>query len=125
MSRPVPPPPAGRGRWRKRAPWIVLVLFLPVAFLGLVTHANEYKSWGGGGVDCDGPFLLVLAEPAAIVYAILAVIFIRRALVRRSWMSGVAVVFCAALVAGLLGNIREARAELKDPGYREVCEGRS
>jgi hypothetical protein len=115
--------PAGSlGRLAQAAPRAVFVLFLPVAFLGLLLLPNEYRSWGGSGVDCDGPFLLTFAVPAAIVYALLGLVFMRRALVLRSWVSAVAVVFCALLVAGLWGNIREARVELADPDHRLVCE---
>jgi hypothetical protein len=110
--------------WRPAVPWAVFVLFLPVAFLGLVLLPNEYRSWGGSGVDCDGPFLRVFAIPAAIVYALLGSIFIARALMLRSWAAGVAVVFCGLLVAGLCNNIRKAQAELEDPDHRQVCERR-
>jgi hypothetical protein len=112
-----------RFHWRAAAPWIAFVLFLPLAFLGLISQANEYGSWGAGGVDCDGPLLLMFAVPAAIAYALLALVFTRRAVMLRSWVSALAVVCCALLVAGLGSNIRSAQAELEDPGYREVCEG--
>lgn len=112
-----------RGQWRERAPWVFFVLFLPVAFMGLILLPNEYRSWGGSGVDCDGPFLLVFAIPAAIVYAFLGLVFTGRMLMLRSWIAGVALVCCGLLVAGLWGNIRQAHAELEDPGHRQVCGG--
>ena len=110
-----------RFRRRPAAPWTVFALFLPVALLGLMLQANEYRAWGGSGVDCDGPFLLVFAIPAAIVYAVLALVFTRRAVMLRSWGSGVAVILCGVLAAGLWSNVRAARAELEDPGHRQVC----
>lgn len=112
-----------RFRWRRAAPWIAFVLFLPVALLGLMLRANEHRAWGGSGVDCDGPLLLVFAIPAAIAYAFLALVFTRRAVALRSWASGAAVVLCGLLVAGLGSNIRAAQAELEDPGHRQVCGG--
>ena len=97
------------------------MLFLPVALMGLLLLPNEYESWGGSGVDCDGPFLLVFAVPAAIAYALLGLLFTGRAVMLRDWTSGLAVLVCALLVAGLWTNIRKAQAELEDPGYRQVC----
>jgi hypothetical protein len=111
-------------RWRQAAPWAALVLFLPVAVLGLTLLPNEYESWGGSGVDCDGPYLLVFAGPAAVVYALLTLVFGVRAVRRRDWAPGLGALLSALLVAGLWGNIREARAELADPDHRLVCERR-
>lgn len=98
------------------------MLFLPVAFLGLALLPNEYESWGGSGVDCDGPFLLVFAVPAAVVYALLTLVFGIRTVRRRDWVPGLGALFCVLLAVGLWGNIREARAELADPDHRLVCD---
>lgn len=111
-----------RLRWRQAAPWAVFVLFLPVAFGGLLLLPNEYESWGGSGVDCDGPFLLVFAVPAAVVYALLTLVFGVRSVRRRDWVPGLGALLSVLLVAGLWGNLREARAELADPDHRLVCE---
>ncbi|HEX6038098.1 hypothetical protein [Longimicrobium sp.] len=120
MSRP----PRRPGRVCEAAPWAVLVLFIPAAFLGMVMQANEYRGWGGGGVDCDGPALLAFAVPALVVYGLLALVFARSAVRRRAWVPGLAALVCAALLAPLWSNVREARAEERDPAYLEVCEGR-
>lgn len=114
----------GRNRWRGAAPWLALALGLPLAVMGLALQANEYRSWGGSGVDCNGPFLLVFAVPAAIVYAFLALVFLGRVLVLRSWTAALAAAFSVLLVAGLWENIRQARAELSDPDHQLVCERR-
>lgn len=114
-------PPRARGRGV--ALRVLLVAALPLAFLGLVSRANEYRSWGGGGVDCDGPSLLVFAWPAAVVYALGALVFIRRCIRRFRVGPALAAVLCLLLVAGLAANIRAAHRELNDPDHRLVCEG--
>lgn len=111
---------------RRAAPWIVFVLFLPAALFGLIIPANEYESWGGSGVDCDGPAaILFLAFPAAVAYALVAIALARRAIRLRGWIPGVAALFCVLLVALLARNIRAANAESADPVNQEVCAGRS
>lgn len=108
--------------WSGTLFWGVLILFLPLAFVGLVALPNEYESWGGSGVDCDGPAAIALAAwPSVIVYGIAALVFIRRAFRRRSWTSGAAVVACALLLVGLAKNIRAADREAAEPSYREIC----
>lgn len=117
---------AGRGErrisWRGILFWGVLVLFLPLAFVGLVALPNEYESWGGGGVDCDGPAAIMLAAwPTAIVYGLAGLVFILRAFRRRSWGAGVGALLCVLLVFGLTNNIRAAAREAAEPSYREIC----
>lgn len=107
---------------RRAAPWIVFVLFLPAALLGIALPANEYESWGGSGVDCDSPAAIVgLALVAGTAYALVAIVFIRRAIRRRGWVPGVAALFCVALLALLARNVRAANAEAADPNHQEVC----
>lgn len=115
----VPGMPSDRAR--SVALWGTLALFLPLAFVGLVLSANEYRAWGGSGVDCDGPMLLGAAVPAAVVYTLGALVLARRAHGRRSWGAGLAAVLCVAIVALLGLNIRSALRELNDPAHREVC----
>lgn len=117
------PAALGPRSWRKRdvALWAVLVLFLPVAFLGLVIQPNEYASWGGSGVDCDGPALVAFAVPAAVVYGLGGLLLLRRTVRRRSWGAGIAALACAALVAGLVANTRAANREAAQPYYIETC----
>jgi hypothetical protein len=102
--------------------WSVLILFLPLAFMGVVALPNERTSWGGGGVDCDGPAAIVMAAwPSAIVYGVAALVFTRRALRRRSWGGGVGALLCLLLVAALARNIVAANREAATPSYREIC----
>lgn len=109
---------------RGMVPWGVLALFLPPAFMGIVALPNEYRSWGGSGVDCDGPLLVTWAVPAAVVHAVDALVFISRVFRHRSPGAGVAAAACLLLVAGLVANVGAARRETKDPDYRLVCQNR-
>ncbi len=110
-----------RRRWLNVLFWALLVGTLPLAFLVLISLPNEYRSWGGSGVDCDGPAVAVLGYPVAVVYSFGALVFIRRALRRFRWGPAVAAVLCLALVWGQVAKIREAEREVRDPGYQEVC----
>jgi hypothetical protein len=38
--------------------YTALVVGLPIVVLGQLP-ANGYKAWGGGGIDCDGPGLVL------------------------------------------------------------------
>jgi hypothetical protein len=116
----IPPIP-----WRGVVFWGVLILFLPLAFLGVVVPANEYASWGGGGVDCDGPAgIWFSAVPAMIVYGLAALVFIHRAFRRRSWGAGMGALACLLLVLALANNLGNAYREAAQPYYSELCLGR-
>jgi hypothetical protein len=111
--------------WRGVVFWGVLILSLPLAFLGVVGMANEYASWGGGGVDCDGPAAIWFsALPAVVVYGLAALVFIRRAFRRRGWGAGVGALACLLLVLALANNLGNAYREASQPYYSEVCGSR-
>jgi|JI6StandDraft_1071083.scaffolds.fasta_scaffold367466_2 hypothetical protein len=98
-----------------------MLLGLPLAALGLLLLPNEYESWGGAGVDCDGPSLLLFSVPAVALYLICAIAFIRRGLLNRAWPSFAAAIVCVLLV-GLLGaNSIAAVKELQRPDHRASC----
>ncbi len=109
-------------RWQNVVLWGALILSLPVALLGMLLPANEYASWGGSGVDCDGPAAVVIAAfTAIIVYGLAGLVFIRRTVRGRRWGAGLAAVACIALVAGLGNNWRNANREADTEHYRQVC----
>lgn len=109
-------------RWQNVVLWGALILGLPFALLGIVLYPNEYASWGGGGVDCDGPVGVVAAAFVAIlVYAPAGLVFLRRAVRGRRWGAGLAAAACIVLVAGLANNWRNANREAATEHYRQVC----
>lgn len=109
-------------RWQNVVLWGALILGVPFAFFGTVLHANEYASWGGSGVDCDGPAAIVTAAFAGIlVYGPAGIVFIRRAVRGRRWGAGLAAAACIALVAGLANNWANANREAGTEHYRQVC----
>lgn len=109
-------------QWRTVILYGILILFLPVAFFGIVALPNEYRAWGGHGVDCDGPFLLAAAIPAAGVYGVGAVLLLRQAWARSSTIAGVLAAMCVLLVGLLCANIFGAYQELNDPNHKLVCD---
>ncbi|HST59018.1 MAG TPA: hypothetical protein VLK84_10025 [Longimicrobium sp.] len=109
-------------RWQNVVLWGALVLGLPFALFGMLMPANEYASWGGGGVDCDGPGVVVmLAFFSSLVYGVAALVFIRRAVRGRRWGAGLAAAACIALVAGEVNNWGNANREASTSSYREIC----
>lgn len=109
------------GRVKNSWPWVLLVLGLPLAAVGLLLLPNEYESWGGSGVDCDGPFLLVFALPALAIYLVCSFALLRRTVLAKSWMAAIAALFCLALVVALGANGFSAIKELQRPDHRASC----
>ena len=109
------------GRVKSSWPWVLLVLGLPLAAFGLLLPPNEYESWGGSGVDCDGPFLLAFALPALAIYLVCSIALSRRTVLARSWPAAIAALFCLALVLALGANGLSAINELRRPDHRASC----
>lgn len=100
---------------RVRRPWAVLgyavlVLALPIAFLGLMP-ANEYKAWGGGGIDCDGPGPVLFFGIAAIAVYLTGALLNGRHFRKpaRLLISAACVLVCLALVPNVVDAFREQR----------------
>jgi hypothetical protein len=102
-------------------PWMLLLAGLPLAAFGLLLIPNEYESWGGAGVDCDGPFLLVFSIPAIVLYLICIIAFARRCLLTKTWPSFLAFTFSIVLFGFLTANSIAAFKELRLPDHRESC----
>ncbi|MDH7803336.1 putative membrane protein (GlpM family) [Rhizobium sp. AN70] len=93
----------------KMSGYAILIAMLPVAFLGIVGTANEYRAIGVDAVDCDGPLsVLLFAVPAMAVYGVSGSIFLYRFRRRGSLILGV---ICGLIFAALLWNIGDAVAE--------------
>jgi hypothetical protein len=56
---------------------LIVIIFLPVALLGLMVPVNEYREQGvSGAVDCNGSLtLLLFIVPSLVVYAAGAVYY--------------------------------------------------
>ena len=109
------------GHIRTYWPWILLLLGLPLAALGLLLVPNEYESWGGAGVDCDGPLLLLFSIPAIALYLICAIVFMRRGLLTRTSTSFAIATVCVLLVGLLSANSIAAVKELQRSDHRASC----
>jgi hypothetical protein len=90
--------------------YTALVVALPIAVLGLMP-ANEYKAWGGGGIDCDGPGLVVFFGVAALViYGAGAVLNGRHfGKPLRLLVAGACVLVCLALIPNVADALKEQR----------------
>ena len=104
-------------RIRKILGWTLLLLALPVAIFGSVLPANEYKEWGIGALDCDGPIgVYVFAVPALVVYgAGLAI----NALRWRKRANLVVAILCLLTCLFLITNL--VRAAREDYSQQEEC----
>lgn len=98
-----------------RRPWAilgyaVLVLALPIAVLGLMP-ANEYKAWGGGGIDCDGPGPVLFFGTAALAVYLAGALLNGRHFRKpaRLLISAACVLVCLALVPNVVDAVREQR----------------
>lgn len=107
---------------------LIVIIFLPVALLGLLLSVNEYHDQGiAGGVDCNGPATVMLfAAPSLVIHAAGAVYY---ALLlkggRRSLLAAVLMVLCVLMASASGGKAWAAYGEKSRPEHRETCgEGR-
>ncbi|WP_018425913.1 hypothetical protein [Hoeflea sp. 108] len=98
-----------RRRWAVFG-YAVLVAALPIAFLGLLP-ANEYKAWGGGGIDCDGPGPVLFFGAVAIAIYGAGVVLNGRHFRRpaRLLIAGACALVCLAMVPNVADAVREQR----------------
>ena len=103
MSGPEPPP-----RRRKWLGIAVLIAALPIALLGIVTPANEYRAWGLDAVDCDGPLgVMLFAVPGLLIYGVGAVAYGSRYRSRLNLVvTGICLVLCLFLGANLMDAVK-------------------
>lgn len=90
--------------------YAALVLALPLVFVGMMP-ANEYKAWGGAGIDCDGPGPVLLFGVAALaVYLVGAVLngrhFRKPA---RLLIAAICALICLVLAPNIVDAAREQR----------------
>lgn len=90
--------------------YTALLAALPIALLGLLP-VNEYKAWGGAGIDCDGPGpVLFFGALALAIYGAGAVLngrHLRKPL--RLLVAGICVLVCLALIPNVADAVREQR----------------
>ncbi|WP_107676508.1 hypothetical protein [Agrobacterium sp. LAD9] len=100
--------------------YAVLIAVFPVAFIGIVGTANEYRAIGIDGIDCDGPAsVLLFAVPAMAEYGISGAIFFYRFRRRGSLILGIT---CGLICLGLLWNIWGAIAEQWKNTAEATCQ---
>jgi hypothetical protein len=102
--------------------WAML-LFAPIALLGIVYPVNHYQAIGTeGAVDCDGPLgVLLLAIPSLIVYVKGFIAFARSVRFRRGVVNICMVVLSACVCFGLISNSVAAAIEHNSQAHQEVC----
>jgi len=99
--------------------YALLIIALPVALMGLMP-ANEYKAWGGDGIDCDGPGLVFFFAGLGIaLYGVGALVngrHFRKPL--RVAVACVCLSVCMALGVNIVAAIKEQRLNDAVP---EMC----
>ncbi|PPK44459.1 hypothetical protein B0G57_10839 [Trinickia symbiotica] len=109
-----------------RREWLVLVLivvFAPLALLGMLSFPNEYEAMGSGGIDCDGPIqVLMCSIPALIIYLVGLACFIGKAWRYRQATNVVAATVCVVVCAALMINVALACRYYFNSEYQSVCE---
>jgi heme/copper-type cytochrome/quinol oxidase subunit 2 len=103
---------------------LIIIIFLPVALLGLMASVNEYRDQGvSSAVDCNGPLTVMLfIVPSLVVYAAGAVYYaVLLKGVRRSLSAAVLLVLCAVMVYATGGKARAAYSEMNRSEHQETC----
>lgn len=99
--------------------YVALIAMSPVAIIGIVGTANEYRAIGVDAIDCDGPAsVLIFAVPALMVYAAATFIFLKRRGRRRVLVLGA---LCGLISLGLIWNIGNAATEQWRNDKQHVC----
>ncbi len=103
---------------------LIVVTFLPIALFGWAASVNEYRDQGiGGGVDCDGPFTVMLFNaPSLAVYAAGAVyygVLLKGA--RRRVLAAVFMALCVLMASAAGRKVWAAYREKARPDHRETC----
>jgi glucose uptake protein GlcU len=102
---------------------LIIIIFLPVALIGLIASVNEYRDQGVSGVDCNGPLTVMLfIVPSLVVYAAGAVYYaVLLKGVRRSLPAAMLMVLCAVIMYAAGGKARAAYSEKNRPEHQETC----
>jgi hypothetical protein len=99
-----------RKGWLAWLGYSALIAALPVAMLGAVSEANEYRAMGVDALDCDGPLgVLLFAVPAILI------------LWYRRLRSAVAACLRGLICVPVAINIGAALRESNRPDVREGC----
>lgn len=111
-----------RKGWLAWLGYSALIAASPVAMLGAVSEANEYRAMGVDALDCDGPLgVLLFAVPAILIYGAGAIISARRYRRSRRLRSAVAACLCGLICVPVAINIGAALRESNRPDVREGC----
>jgi len=102
--------------------WVMLI-FAPLALVGIVYPANQYQAIGTeGAVDCDGPLgVLLFAIPSLIVYVTGFIAYARSVQYRRGVGNICMVVISASVCFALISNSVSAVIEQNSQSHQESC----
>lgn len=104
-------------KWIER---LVLIAVFPLALLGSLLSANEYRGQGIDAIDCDGPIgVLLFAVPAILICMWgLWLIAFRPSYARYRWVT--ALLICL-LCLPLAANIVNAAGEMSKNAREAAC----
>ncbi|WP_027683143.1 hypothetical protein [Rhizobium leguminosarum] len=101
---------------RAFASYLILLLAMPLAAVGVVSPANVYRAQGIAAPDCDGPLqVLIFAVPAIMIYGAGALLAYRGGRRFHRLVS----LLCLIIALATVPNIAEAVHEL----YRNAADG--
>jgi hypothetical protein len=99
---------------------LIVIMFLPIALLGLLLPINEYEIEGLNSLaDGDGPLgTMLLIGPSIVVYLAGAIYY---ALVLKGKRRVVLAMLCAVMIVAVGGKAWAAYRETTRPVYRSHC----
>jgi hypothetical protein len=99
---------------------LIVIVFLPIALLGVLLPINEYEVEGLTSLaDCDGPLgTMIFIGPSLAVYAAGAIYY---AVVLKGRRRVVLAVLCAVMMVAAGGKAWAAYREKTSPGHRSHC----
>lgn len=103
---------------------LIVIIFLPITLFGLMASVNEYRDQGiGGGVDCNGPFTVMLfIVPSLVVYAAGAIYYaLLLKGMKRNLLVTVLMILCVLMLFAASGKAWTAYGEKNMPEHREAC----
>jgi hypothetical protein len=99
---------------------LIVIIFLPIALLGMLLPINDYEAQGMSSLaDCDGPLaIMLIIGPSLAVYAAGAIYY---SVVLKGRRRFVLAALCAVMMVAAGGKAWAAYRETTRPVHRSHC----